>query len=87
MNGKTDVVIVTVWAVFVALFIGLHILTESFLALLAHERHLARFSQLMIFSFSVAFCAVKPPLATWCANGHLCIQDVLARGGMSTAHA
>ncbi len=70
--------VITVWAVLVALLVGSHVLSKGFLALLAHEGHLRRLAQFVVLCLGVAFGAVKPPLAAWRANRDLSVEYVFA---------
>lgn len=75
---NTHVVVVAVWAEFIALLVVGHILAERLSAFLAHERHLGRLCQTMILFLGVAFGAIVPLLAAWCSDGDLRVQDVFA---------
>jgi hypothetical protein len=68
---RTDVVIVTMRTVLVALLIDGHVLPECLLALFAHEGHFGSLCERMGLGFRVAFRAVIPELATWGADGDL----------------
>jgi hypothetical protein len=74
--------IITMRAVFVALFVDGHILAESFLTLFADESHLRCPLKCMCLGLCMTFRTVEPLLATWGADGDLGIQDVFAMEGI-----
>ena len=73
--------IIAMRAILITLLIHGHIFPECFLAFLANERHFRRFRQRMCLRFGMAFSAVVPLLATWCADRDLRVQDVFTRSG------
>ena len=75
---QAHIVVIAMRTILVALFVRCHILAESLFALLAHKRHLRRSCELVSLRLSMALGTVKPLLATWCADGDLGIQNVLA---------
>ena len=81
-KGETHIVIITVRAVLVALLVVGHVLAERLLALFADERHLHRFSELVVLRFGVAFGAVEPLFAARSPDRDLRVEDVLASRGV-----
>ena len=77
-NMNSHIMIIAVWAVFIAFFINSHIFPKSLFAFLAHERHFRRFSKWMGFDFSMTFSTIKPLLAARSTDGHLRVQDMFA---------
>jgi hypothetical protein len=75
---QTHVVVITMRAILVALFVGCHILAERLLTFFAHKCHFRRPGKPVSLRLSMALGAVKPLLAAWCADGDLCVQDVFA---------
>ena len=73
--------IIAMRAILITLLIHGHIFPECFLAFLANERHFRRFRQGMCLRFGMAFSAVVPLLATWCADRDLRVQDVFTGSG------
>ena len=73
--------------ILVALFVRCHVLAERLFALLAHKRHLGRSCKLVGLRLSMALGTVKPLLATWCADGDLGVQNVLALWTQVSLHA
>jgi hypothetical protein len=71
-------VVIAMRTILVALFVRRHILAERLLALLAHKRHLRRSGKVVGLRLGMALGTVKPLLATWCADGDLGVQNVLA---------
>ena len=76
--GVNNVVVVAVWAVFVALLESLHILAEALFAFFAGEDHFCGAFEVVIGLFRVAFGAVEPLSAAGSADGHLGVEDVFA---------
>ena len=74
----THVVVIAVRAVLVTFLIVHHIFPERFLAFLAHEGHFVRLPQPMVLTFSMAFGAIEPLLATWSTDCDLCVQYMFA---------
>jgi hypothetical protein len=71
-------VVVTMRAILVTFFEVCHIFPESFAALFAHKYHFCVLSYLVVGNFGMTFCAIKPFLATRCANRGLNVEDVFA---------
>lgn len=71
-----DIMVIAMWAIFIALLIRRHILPKRLFTLLAQERHFRRLRQVMTLRFSVAFGAIEPQFAAGCTYRHLCIQYV-----------
>jgi hypothetical protein len=78
LGCRAYIMIIAMWAVFVALFVDCHILAESLLTLFANERHLRRPRKWMCLCLGVTFRTVEPLFATGGADRHLGIQDVFA---------
>ena len=74
----TYVVVVTVWAVLVALVVVGHVFPERLSALLAHEGHLCGLAKPVVLGLCVAFRAVEPLLAAGRADGNLRVEDMFA---------
>lgn len=74
------IMIITVWAVFVALLVRRHILSEGFLAFLAHEGHFRGLGEPVRLHFGMTFRAIVPLLTAGCTNGYLCIENMFAVG-------
>jgi hypothetical protein len=74
--------IITMRAVFVALFVDCHVLAESLLTLFADESHFRCPSKWVCLCLCMAFRTVEPLLATRGADGDLGIQDVFAIEGI-----
>ena len=71
--------VVTVWAILVALVIVGHVLAERLLALLAQEGHLRRPLEPVVLRLRMALRAVEPLLAARGADGDLRVQNVFAK--------
>ena len=57
-----------------------YILPETFFALFTRKHHLCLLSKLVVGSFGVALGTVEPFLATWAADGDLCVENVFTVG-------
>ncbi len=70
--------IIAMWAELVALLVVGHVFAECLFAFLAQEVHLHRLLELVVLRLRVALGAIEPLLATWSADGDLCVQNVFA---------
>jgi len=70
-------VVVTMWAVFIAILEFLRVFSEAFFTFLACERHIEFLEEGMGFVFGMTFWAVIPFSTAGGADGYLGVEDVL----------
>ena len=75
---RTNIVVIAMGTIFIALLVVGHVFPKCLLALLAHEGHFISLPKPMILNFGMTFCAIEPLLATRCAYRNLSVQDMLA---------
>jgi hypothetical protein len=71
MPTATHVVIITMWAILVAVLVSGHVLAKGLLAFFTDEGHFCRSRKRMRLRLCMTFRAVEPLLAAWGADGDL----------------